>query len=161
MKKLFVMLAAILFCGAMMVSCNKEEDKIDTTNTTSTDVNPADLVGTWGGSYSGSATYQGDPMTYSINWTVTLSTVSAGTISAVVNTPGYTPESTTVGYVITGVRPRQNTDYVILDVRRDGAILDDSFEMLYNKSAKTLTGSMRLQYQEDLTLGGETTLSRR
>ena len=161
MKKLFVMLAAIMFCGATMVSCTKEEDKIETTNTTSTDVNPADLVGTWGGTYNGSTTYQGDPMTYSINWTVNLVTTSAGTISAVVNTPGYTPESTTVGYIITGVRPRQNTDYVIFDVRRDGAILDDTFEMLYNKNAKTLKGSMRLYYQADLEIGGETTLSRR
>ena len=70
-------------------------------------------------------------------------------------------ENYTVNFTITGVRPRQNTDYVILDVRRDGAVFDDSFEMLYNKSANTLTGSMSLQYQEDLNIGGETTLRKK
>lgn len=99
-------------------------------------------------------------MTYTINWTVNLSTASAGTATAVVTTPGYTPESTSVNYIVSGIRPRQNTDYVVLDVRRDGSLFDESFEMLYNKSAKTLKGDMTLQYQEDLTIGGETTLSK-
>lgn len=160
MKKLSWMLVAILFCGTLFVSCNKETDTVENTNTTSTDVNPADLLGTWSGSYSSTANYQGDQMTYTINWTVNLSTASAGTATAVVTTPGYTPESTSVNYIVSGIRPRQNTDYVILDVKRDGAIFEDTFEMLYNKSAKTLKGDMTLQYQEDLTIGGETTLSK-
>lgn len=160
MKKLSWMLAAILFCGTLFVSCNKETDTVENTNTTSTDVNPADLLGTWSGSYSSTANYQGDQMTYTINWTVNLSTASAGTATAVVTTPGYDPESTSVNYIVSGIRPRQNTDYVVLDVRRDGALFDESFEMLYNKSAKTLKGDMTLQYQEDLTIGGETTLSK-
>ena len=161
MKKIFWVIAAILICGTMFVSCTKETDTVETTSGTATQVNPADLVGTWGGTFSGSATFQGAPMTYNINWTVTLSTSSAGTILAVVNTPGYDPESTPVNYIITGVRPRQNTDYVILDVKRDGFTLDDSFELLYNKSANTLTGSMTLLFQEDLTIGGETTFRKR
>lgn len=161
MKKLSWMLAAILFCGTLFVSCNKETDTVENTNTTSTDVNPADLLGTWSGSYSSTANYQGDQMTYTINWTVNLSTASAGTATAVVTTPGYDPESTSVNYIVSGIRPRQNTDYVILDVKRDGAIFEDTFEMLYNKSAGTLKGSMTLQYQEDLTIGGETTLNKR
>lgn len=160
MKKLSWMLAAILFCGTLFVSCNKETDTVEKTNTTSTDVNPADLLGTWSGSYSSTANYQGDQMTYTINWTVNLSTASAGTATAVVTTPGYDPESTSVNYIVSGIRPRQNTDYVVLDVRRDGSLFDESFEMLYNKSAKTLKGDMTLQYQEDLTIGGETTLSK-
>ena len=97
-------------------------------------------------------------MTYYINWTVNFTTVSAGTISALVTSNIY--EDYTVNYVITGVRPRQNTDYVTIDVRRDGALFDDAFEFLYNKSANTLKGSMTLLYQEDLTIGGETTLNK-
>ena len=158
MKKLSWMLAAILFCGTLFVSCNKETDTVENTNTTSTDVNPADLIGTWRGTYNGSTTYQSNQVTYSINWTVNLTTVSAGTMSALVTSNVY--EDYTVNYIVTGVRPRQNTDYVILDVKRDGAIFEDTFEMLYNKSAKTLKGDMTLQYQEDLTIGGETTLNK-
>lgn len=40
-------------------------------------------------------------------------------------------------------------------------MFEDNFEMLYNKSANTLTGSMSFQYQEDLTIGGETTLRKK
>ncbi len=158
MKKLSWMLAAILFCGTLFVSCNKETDTVEKTNTTSTDVNPADLLGTWRGTYNGSTTYQSNQVTYSINWTVNLTTVSAGTMSALVTSNVY--EDYTVNYIVSGIRPRQNTDYVILDVKRDGAIFEDTFEMLYNKSAKTLKGDMTLQYQEDLTIGGETTLNK-
>lgn len=157
------MLAAILFCGALFVSCNKETDTVEKTNTTSTDVNPADLLGTWSGSYSSTTNYQGDQMTYTINWTVNLSTASAGTMSAFVTSNRY--EDYTVTYVVSSVSPRQNTDYVDLTVRRDGSqlpspIFDETFSMLYNKSAKTLKGDMTLQYQEDLTIGGETTLNK-
>lgn len=159
MKKLSWMLAAILFCGTLFVSCNKETDTVEKTNTTSTDVNPADLLGTWSGTYNGSTTYQGNQVTYSINWTVNLTTVSAGTMSALVTSNVY--EDYTVNYIVSGIRPRQNTDYVILDVKRDGAIFEDNFEMLYNKSAGTLKGSMTLEYQQDLTIGGETTLNKR
>lgn len=158
MKKLSWMLAAILFCGTLFVSCNKETDTVENTNTTSTDVNPADLIGTWRGTYNGSTTYQSNQVTYSINWTVNLTTVSAGTMSALVTSNVY--EDYTVNYIVSGIRPRQNTDYVILDVKRDGAIFEDTFEMLYNKSAKTLKGDMTLQYQEGLTIGGETTLNK-
>lgn len=158
MKKLSWMLVAILFCGTLFVSCNKETDTVENTNSTSTDVNPADLLGTWSGTYNGSTTYQGNQVTYSINWTVNLTTVSAGTMSALVTSNVY--EDYTVNYIVSGVSPRQNTDYVVLDVRRDGALFDESFEMLYNKSAKTLKGGMTLQYQEDLTIGGETTLNK-
>ena len=158
MKKLSWMLAAILFCGTLFVSCNKETDTVENTNSTSTDVNPADLIGTWEGTYNGSTNYQSQQLTYTIKWTGNLQTVSAGTMSALVTSNLY--EDYAVNFVITGVRPRQNTDYVILDVKRDGALFEDTFEMLYNKSAKTLKGDMTLQYQEGLTIGGETTLSK-
>lgn len=160
MKKLSWMLAAVLFCGTLFVSCNKETDTIETPSSAATQVNPADLVGTWGGTFNGSTTYQSNQLTYTINWTANVATVSAGTMSARV-TSNFSDQVYTVNYVITGIRPRQNTDYVILDVRRDGAIFEDTFELIYNKSANTLKGSMRLQYQEDLTIGGETTLSKR
>ncbi len=159
MKKLFMMLAAVLFCGAMFISCTKETDTIENRPSSSTDVNPADLIGAWEGTYNGSTNYQSQQLTYTIKWTANLQTVSAGTMSALVTSNLY--EDYAVNFVITGVRPRQNTDYVILDVRRDGALFDDSFEMLYNKSANTLTGSMSLQYQEDLNIGGETTLRKK
>ena len=158
MKKLSWMLAAILLCGTLFVSCNKETDTVEKTNTTSTDVNPSELIGTWSGTYNGSTTYQSNQVTYSINWTVNLSTASAGTMSALVTSNVY--EDYTVNYIVSGIRPRQNTDYVILDVKRDGALFEDTFEMLYNKSAKTLKGDMTLQYQEGLTIGGQTTLSK-
>ena len=98
-------------------------------------------------------------MTYTIKWNVDISTVSAGTMTALV-TSNLTDENYTVRYIISGVSSRQNTDYVTITVRRDGATFDDYFEMLYNKSANTLTGSMILQYQEDLNIGGETTLKK-
>ncbi len=163
MKKLSWMLAAILLCGTLFVSCNKETDTVEKTNSTSTDVNPADLLGTWSGSYSSTANYQGNQMTYTINWTVNLSTASAGTMSAFVTSNRY--EDYTVTYVVSRVSPRQNTDYVDLTVRRDGSqlpspIFDETFSMLYNKSARTLKGGMTLEYQEDLTIGGETTLNK-
>lgn len=159
MKKVFAMFAAILFCGSMMVSCNKETDTIENRPSSTTDVNPADLIGTWEGTYNGSTNYQSQQLTYTIKWTGNLQTVSAGTMSALV-TSNLTDENYTVRYIISGVSSRQNTDYVELDVRRDGALFDDRFEMLYNKSANTLTGSMSLQYQEDLNIGGETTLKK-
>lgn len=159
MKKFSWMFVAILFCGTLIVSCTKETNTIEKTGTTSTDVNPADLIGTWGGTYTESRTYQGNTLKDTINWTVNINTAQAGTMSALVTSNLY--QTITVNYIVTGVRPRQNTDYVILDVRRDGALFDDSFEMLYNKSANTLKGDMTLLYQEDLTIGGETTLSKR
>lgn len=158
MKKLSWMLAAVLFCGTLFVSCNKETDTIETPSSAATQVNPADLIGTWAGTFNGSTSYQSNQLTYTINWTANVATVSAGTMSARVTSNIY--QDYTVSYVITGIRPRQNTDYVILDVRRDGAVFEDTFELIYNKSANTLTGSMRLQYQEDLTIGGETRLSK-
>ena len=159
MKKLFVMFAAILFCGAMMVSCTKEENKIENNTTASTDVNPDDMIGNWEGTYNGSTTYQGNQLTYSIKWTANITTVKAGTMTATITTNLY--QDITFNYIITGVSPRQNTDYVTLTVRQDGALFDDTFEMLYNKSSKTLKGNMTLMYQADLTIGGETTLSKK
>ena len=160
MKKVFAMFAAILFCGSMMVSCNKETDTIENHQSSTADVNPADLIGTWEGTYNGSTNYQSQQLTYTIKWNVDISTVSAGTMTALV-TSNLTDENYTVRYIISGVSSRQNTDYVELDVRRDGALFDDRFEMLYNKSANTLTGSMILQYQGDLNIGGETTLKKK
>lgn len=160
MKKVFAMFAAILFCGSMMVSCNKETDTIENHQSSTADVNPADLLGKWEGTYNGSTNYQDQQLTYTIKWNVDISTVSAGTMTALV-TSNLTDENYTVRYIISGVSSRQNTDYVELDVRRDGALFDDRFEMLYNKSANTLTGSMSLQYQDDLTIGGETTLEKK
>lgn len=157
MKKLSWMLAAVLFCGTLFVSCNKETDTIETTSSAATQVNPADLVGTWRGTFNGSTTYQSSQLAYTINWTVNLSTASAGTMTALFTSNLY--ENDTVNYVITGVRPRQNTDHVIFDVRRDGAIFEDAFEFLYSKSANTLKGSMTIDYQ-NITIGGETTLNK-
>ena len=160
MKKIFAMLAAVLFCGAMFVSCNKETDTIENRPSSEADVNPADLLGKWEGTYNGSTNYQDQQLTYTIKWDADISTVSAGTMTALV-TSNLTDENYTVRYIISGVSSRQNTDYVELDVRRDGALFDDRFEMLYDKKAKTLKGSMSLQYQEDLTIGGETTLKKK
>ena len=159
MKRLSWMLAAILFCGTLFVSCNKETDTIETTSSAATQVNPADLVGTWRGNYSGTAIIDSTTTTYSINWTVNLSTSSAGIINAVLHTPGCNPEITPINYSIIGVRSRQNTDYVTFDVRRDSTFVDDYFDFLYNKSANTLKGSMTIGFQE-VTVGGETTLSK-
>ena len=51
------MLAAILFCGAMFVSCVKETDTIENRPSSEADVNPADLLGKWEGTYNGSTNY--------------------------------------------------------------------------------------------------------
>ena len=72
MKKLFVMFAAVLFCGAMFVSCTKETDTIENRPSSSTDVNPADLIGAWEGTYNGSTNYQSQQLTYTIKWTANL-----------------------------------------------------------------------------------------
>ena len=158
MKKFSWIFVAVLFCGTLFVSCTKETDTIESTSTATSQVNTSDIIGNWSGTFNGSTTYQSNQLTYAINWTANVATASAGTMTAMVTSNLY--EDYTVNYIITGLRPRQNTDYIVFDIRRDGALFDDSFEFLYNKSANTLKGDMTLLYQEDLTIGGETTMNK-
>ena len=71
MKKLFTILTTVLFCGALMVSCNKETDNNEDNTKLPT---KADLVGTWEGSFSGTTTLDEEKqnVSYTIVWTLTM-----------------------------------------------------------------------------------------
>ena len=64
MKKIFAMMAAILLCGTMMVSCHKDDDNNDnnTKQTTKTD-----MVGTWEGTFQGTTTVNNAAQNYLCN----------------------------------------------------------------------------------------------
>lgn len=88
MKKLFTILTTVLFCGALMVSCNKENKEDNTKLPTK-----ADLVGTWEGSYSGTATLEEkQSVNYTIVWTLTMNpenSATFGSLSYKLNITGY------------------------------------------------------------------------
>ena len=91
-----------------MVSCNKENKGDNTKLPTK-----ADLVGTWEGSYSGTATLEEkQSVSYTIVWTLTMNPKNAatfGSLSYKLNITGYEELVRTVG--ITGYGVRQNTDH--------------------------------------------------
>ncbi len=64
MKKKLAMLAAIVLCGAMMVSCNKNNGTQNPTK--------ADMTGTWEDSFQGTANIDNSTENYTINWVLTL-----------------------------------------------------------------------------------------
>ena len=74
------MLAAILLCGSMMVSCNKD----DNTPTTPTTNNPTktDMVGTWEGSFQGNTTIENVAKDYTIQWVLTLNAEGSNTVGS-------------------------------------------------------------------------------
>ena len=75
MKKIFAMLAAIFFCGAMMISCNKDNKEENPTFPTK-----ADMVGTWEGTFTGTATLGKASENYTIKWTLVLNPEGSSTV---------------------------------------------------------------------------------
>ncbi|MBR5353216.1 MAG: hypothetical protein IK126_05835 [Bacteroidales bacterium] len=161
MKKLFTILTTVLFCGALMVSCNKENKEDNTKLPTK-----ADLVGTWEGSYSGTATLEEKQnVSYTIVWTLIMNPENAatfGSLSYKLNITGYEELVRTVG--ITGYGVRQNTDHGYVNIAAGGpqaGILDPSIDFSIDLKAKTLTGTFQAQTSQIIDLGGETTLHKK
>ena len=106
MKKVLTMFAAIIICGAMLVSCQKEKEKNDDTQLKATD-----LVGTWEGTYKGNVTIDGTRTSYTLTWTFTLNpdgSSTKGTITATDAITGY--ESNTNTAHVTDYYIIENTD---------------------------------------------------
>lgn len=144
-----------------MVSCNKENKEDNTKLPTK-----ADLVGTWEGSYSGTATLEEkQSVNYTIVWTLTMNPENAatfGSLSYKLNITGYEELVRTVG--ITGYGVRQNTDHGYVNIAAGGpqaGILDPSIDFSIDLKAKTLTGTFQAQTSEIIDLGGETTLHKK
>ena len=164
MKRLSWMLAAILFCGTLFVSCNKETDTIETT-TPSTQITNADLVGTWTGTKSGICTYDNTQKSYTINWTINFQTETAGTINAAVSITG--EGNVNNGYTFTSYGIRQNTDNGYIQATMNGnpnplALI--YFEFTINMNNKTFVGDFTTGISDNndnpITLGGETTFTK-
>lgn len=164
MKKVLMMLAAIIICGAMLVSCQKEKEKTDDTQLKATD-----LVGTWEGTYKGNVTIDGTRTSYTLTWTFTLNpdgSSTKGTITATDAITGY-ESNTNTAHV---------TDYYIIDNTNRGRVKfispmgsgigssDGMFDFEINLTNKTLTGTFDKTVSGDndtYTLGGETTLHKK
>lgn len=164
MKKIFAMLAAILLCGSMMVSCNKD----DNTPTTPTTNNPtkADMVGTWEGSFQGNTTIENVAENYTINWVLTLNAEGSNTVgslkyNATIN--GY--EDLAHEVVVNDYYVRQNTDIgrICLTGNHPAGILEDMIDFDIDLSAKTLKGTLMVHTggEDGVTIGGTTTLNKK
>lgn len=159
-----MMFAAITICGAMLVSCQKENEKPDDTQLSKTD-----LVGTWEGTYNGTATIEGASTSYTLTWTFTLNpdgSSTKGTITATDAINGY-ESNTNTAHV---------TDYYIIENTNRGRVkfispagngigsADGMFDFDIDLTAKTITGTFTktVSGEDDTyTLGGETTLHKK
>lgn len=156
MKKLFVMLAAILFCGATMVSCSKDD--------TTTYPTKADMVGTWEGSFSSNTADNN----YIINWTLVLnpegsSAVDSLSFNAIYNNIQHT--SAQVPVIDYYTLPNTHTGRIKLDVDANYGPMDEIIDFDIDLSAKTLKGNLKAHimdiYMNNVTIGGATTLSKK
>ena len=164
MKKLFTILTTVLFCGALMVSCNKETDNNEDNTKLPT---KADLVGTWEGSFSGTTTLDEEKqnVSYTIVWTLTMNpenSATFGSLSYKLNLTGYEELVRSVG--ISGYGVRQNTDHGYVNIAAGGpqaGILEPSIDFSIDLKAKTLTGTFQAFTSQASFLGGETTLNKK
>lgn len=162
MKKVFAMFAAILFCGSMMVSCNKDDNN---NNDNTPSPTKADMVGTWTGTYTGTAVIEGSNKNYTLNWTLTLNPENAANVGSLsYTTTGITLEEPSYNVVVNDYYVRQNTDIgrIMLTGNRTAGIIEDAIDFDIDLSAKTLKGTLQVHLggEEMVTLGGETTLTK-
>lgn len=158
------MLAAILFCGAMMTSCNKEENK-DNNNTP--DITKADMAGTWEGTFQGIITVGGNSENFTISWVLTLGPEGSGTSNL-----KYTAKFTTLDDVanevyVSDYYPIQNTSQgrIMLLNHMPAGIVENAIDFDIDLKAKTMTGDLRVNLSgegdELVTIGGNTTLKKK
>lgn len=162
MKRFFAILAAVMFCGAMMVSCNKDENK-DNDNQ---NITKADMAGTWEGSFQGTTTIDGASENYTINWVLTLGPEGTGSSSL-----KYTAKFTTLEDVVNDVYvesyyPIQNTSQgrIMLLNHMPAGIVENAIDFDIDLKDKTMKGDLRVNLSngDDLvTIGGETTLKKK
>ena len=164
MKKVLAMLTAILFCGAILVSCGKEENKTPETSNTPT---KTDMVGTWGGTYTGTATINNESENYSINWTLVLNAEGSATVGSLRYHATFATMQDLSGEMpVTDYYVRQNTSTGRISIvgGPNFGILDVMIDFDIDLCAKTMKGNLEVHtsFGEDgVTLGGNTTLNKR
>ncbi len=162
MKKVFAMFAAVLFFGAMMVSCNKDDNKTDDKQLTK-----ADMVGTWEGTYDGTATINNANEKYTIKWTLELNPEGSNTIGSLkYHTTFQTLEDLNGVAPVTDfyVRDNTNTGRIVITGGPALGFLDAMFDFDMDASAKSMKGVMEVHCvfgADDVTLGGGTTLNKK
>lgn len=160
MKKIFAMLAAILFCGSMMVSCSKDDD-----NTTDDPQFPTktDMAGTWTGTYQGTAEIDDNNENYTVSWTLQLNpegSPNVGSLSYTASVNGMEDVNNQV--VVNNYYTLQNTTKgrICLTGGMMAGIVDEMIDFYIDLGARTMTGTLQVSFDagEMVTLGGETTL---
>lgn len=166
MKKIFTMIAAVLCCGAMMISCNK--DNKEDNNNNNQGPTKTDMVGTWQGTYSGTASIGGQNENYSINWTITLNpegSATVGSLKYVTTFTNYQNMENQVPVTDYYVRQNTNTGRIVISGGRPAGFSDEMFDFDINLSAKTFKGNLQftatLGNDDYATFGGETTLNKK
>lgn len=162
MKKIFAMLAAIFFCGAMMISCNKDNKEENPTFPTKTD-----MVGTWEGTFSGTATIGNANENYTIKWTLVLNPEGSTTVGSLKYTASFATMQDINGQVpVTDYYTKQNTDIgrILITGGPNFGLMDEIIDFDMDLTAKTLTGFLDVYTNTDddvIRLGGETTLHKK
>ena len=162
MKKIFAMLAAIFFCGAMMISCNKDNKEEVPTFPTKTD-----MVGTWEGTFSGTTTIGSANENYTIKWTLVLNPEGSTTVGSLKYTASFATMQDINGQVpVTDYYTKQNTDIgrILITGGPNFGLMDEIIDFDMDLTAKTLTGFLDVYTNTDddvIRLGGETTLHKK
>ena len=162
MKKIFAMLAAIFFCGAMMISCNKDNKEENPTFPTK-----ADMVGTWEGTFTGNTTIDNASENYTIEWTLILNPEGSSTVGSLKYTAKFATMQDITGQVpVTDYYTKQNTTIgrILIVGGPNFGLLDEIIDFNKDLTAKTLTGILDVYASTDndaIRLGGETTLHKK
>lgn len=162
MKKIFAMLAAIFFCGAMMISCNKDNKEEQPTFPTKTD-----MVGTWEGTFTGTTTLDNANENYTIKWTLVLNPEGSNTIGSLKYIASFATMQDITGQVpVTDYYIKQNTNIgrILIAGGQNFGLMDEIIDFDMNLTAKTLTGFLDVYTSTDndaIRLGGETTLHKK
>lgn len=163
MKKIFAMMAAILLCGTMMVSCHKDDDNNDNNTKQPT---KTDMVGTWEGTFQGTTTVNNAAQNYTVKWVLTLNAEGSNTVGSLKYTASVnTMQDLVYEVVVNDYYVRQNTNIgrICLTGNQMAGILEDMIDFDIDLSAKTLKGNLQVHTggDEGVTLGGETTLKKK
>ena len=164
MKKIFAMLAAILFCGAMMVSCNKDDNKDNDNPKFPT---KADMAGTWEGNFQGTTTIEEQNKAYTISWVLTLNPEGSNTVGNIKYTAKINGmEDISHEVVVNNYYALENVmrGRICLTGNMQAGIAEDMIDFDIDLNAKTMTASLTANFSagEDLvTIGGETTLKKK
>ena len=163
MKKIFAMLAAILFCGAMMVSCNKDDNKDNDNPKFPT---KADMAGTWEGNFQGTTTIEGQNKAYTISWVLTLNPEGSNTVGNIKYTAKINGmEDISHEVVVNNYYALQNVmrGRICLTGNMQAGIAEDMIDFDIDLNAKTLKGTLLVHTggEDGVTIGGTTTLNKK